>query len=124
MTKPKNADEGFDSSVCSSSSLLEAAKRLRQWKSDQFTHSMQVVDRDRATLADAYLTEHLPDDEDSITEDWINSLSPKNRTLTIEYRIRDGRVTIGSVCGCDIVPSIVLTRRGQLRRLIAALSGS
>ena len=124
MSKKETDGRDFDASHCSSSSLLEAAKRLRQWKSDQFTHSMQLVDRDRATLADAYLTEHLPDDEDLITEDWINSLSPKNRTLTIEYWIRDGRVTIGSVCGCDIVPSIVLTKRGQLRRLIAALSGS
>lgn len=104
------------------STVTEAAERLRQWNTDQFTHSMQVVERDRAMLADAYLTEHLPDDKDQITEDWINSLSPQNRTLTIEYWIRDGRVTIGSVCGCDIVPSIVLTKRGQLRRLIAALS--
>lgn len=106
------------------SDASESAKRLRQWKADQFSHSMQVVDRDRAILAEAYLVEHPPDDEDSITEDWINSLIPKNRTLTIEYWIRDGRMMIGSVCGCDIVPGIVLTKRGQLRRLIAALSVS
>lgn len=103
------------------SNASEAAKRLRQWKADQFSHSMQVVDRDRAILAEAYLDEHFSDDEDPITEDWINSLSPQNSTLTIEYWVRDGSVTIGSVCGCDIVPSIIFTTRGQLRRLIAAL---
>lgn len=104
--------------------LPDAVNRLRQWKTDQFSHSMQVVERDRATIADAYLAEHHPDDGDQITEDWINSLSLHDRTLTIEYWIRDGRVRIGSVCGCDIVPSIMITTRGQLRRLIAALSAA
>ncbi len=104
------------------SNAREAANRLRQWKVDQFSHSMQVIERDRATLAEAYLSEHLPDDGERVTEDWIETLVPNGRTLTVEYWIRDGVVTIGSVCGCDIVPSITLATRGQLRRLIAALS--
>lgn len=101
--------------------VMKAAKRLRQWKTDEFSHSMQVVDRDRAILANAYLAEHPSDDDEPITEEWINSLVAHNGSLTIEYWIRDGKVTIGSACGCDIVPSIIFTKRGQLRRLIAAL---
>lgn len=56
--------------------VKQAAERLRRWQQDCFACNMAQVQADRTTLADAWLQEHLADDDEAITPLNIAELVP------------------------------------------------
>jgi hypothetical protein len=108
------------------SELRQAAERLRAWKKDVYHCNMATVQKDTMALAEAYISEHLSDDDEPITDGWfIASVGVRYVFLSKEFAvfISEKCVSITTEAG-DSWHNLELphiTTRGQLRQLCRAL---
>lgn len=112
--------------------LRAAAERLRRWKAGdhEVMESRHMLHANWSMLADAYLAEHPADDDEAVTEDWIESvrtcpwcviefndavmLDWEESTLYLHTEISDG---IGVVTRVELPH---LKTRGDVRRFCRA----
>lgn len=123
------------------SEVNQAAERLRRLKDEPYTgngaypigESENALDRlqneDRRLLADAYLAEHLPDDDEPLSVEFLDTLSQRSVSIESGYcewdlqrlvwarRFAGGCIEVR----CHDLSLRRITTRGQLRQLLKAL---
>ena len=105
--------------------VTQAAQRLRRYWNDPTDlmddYCIDERTADYRTLAKAWLAEHADDDDELITEAWIDEIWD-DTSATMEYRTSNGKFEVGSINGCEFLNWKHITTRGQLRLLLRALS--
>lgn len=104
--------------------LKAAAERVRRIDAGESYDAVYGPGRrefwkaDCLTLCEAYLAEHLADDDEPATLDFMESVVPEDGRVTIGMRGAVGHVYIDDGCVDD---GVEIKTRGQLRDLLKGL---
>ena len=104
-------------------SAVERVRRVRNGEEAYAVYGQHVDAhalhwRDLGQVADAYLAEHLPDDEEPVMLDFMESVVPEDGSITIATHGEVGRVYLDESYVAD---GIKIKTRGQLRYLLKGL---
>lgn len=97
-------------------SVREAAIRVRGRFDGAYAERKHSMGNDINTLADAYLAEHLADDDEAVAVNWISSIGTGGKLAFY----RDSKTWFVCFAGSDTMLRTVQTR-GEVRQLCRAL---